>query len=174
MIFDRFKYRTIERSFLRMLFKSKTQVRPLSNDKIITVGVLVETSELQESEILSSISQHLMVPDHCIEFFKFEVQPIKKEMDSNVCSSKSFGWFGSLKLNSLHEFVKKDFDLFINYGISENLYLNMITLQSKSKFKIGFATEFTDLYDLSVSDPKRDIESFNLEAAKYLKILKKI
>jgi hypothetical protein len=172
MIFQTLKYKTIERSFYRKRVKLKTIATYNKPHKVKKVGVLVDATILQQTNLLSSISKHLSIPKQAIELFQFQEHDSKKELDSNACSVKSFGWFGSLKLNTLQEFVKKDFDLFINYGFSENLYSNIITLQSKSNFKIGFASEFTDLYDLSVTDSQKDIESFNTEVAKYLKILK--
>ena len=174
MIFNTLKHKTIERSFYRKREKLKGIKRHHKSTKIAKVGVLVDATILEDTNILSSISKHLSISKQDIELFKYQKHDSKKQLDPKTCSSKSFGWFGSLKLNTLQEFVKKDFDLFINYGFSENLYSNIITLQSNSNFKIGFASEFTDLYDLSVTDSQNDIECFNAEVAKYLKILKKL
>ncbi|XKX05763.1 hypothetical protein R8G61_00085 [Tenacibaculum maritimum] len=74
----------------------------------------------------------------------------------------------------MKSFVKKDYDVLINCTSQSNLYLNMLTLLSQAKFKIGFADIDDRLFDLIITDGTFDTSIFNKEIHKYLTILKKI
>jgi hypothetical protein len=169
------KKKSIAISFRKDNRKSLVSKRHVNTDIIKTVAVLIEESQLIVSKsIVNMIQQEFKIPSENIHMMVFKEFQKDTEYTNYECTEKDFGWYGSLKLNKLQEFVKKDFDLLINYGFEENLYLNVITLHSKSNFKVGFASKDGSLYDLSVADVKRDFSVLTAEMIKYLKILKKL
>ena len=85
-----------------------------------------------------------------------------------------FGFNASLKSDNLKEFVKKEYDLLINYTKTPNLYTNMVTLLSQSDLKAGFANIDDRLYDIVISDEGQNEAILNQELKKYLTILNKI
>ena len=142
--------------------------------KIRTVGILIEESQFLAFNVLRAVENDFKIPKENLRFLVYKNFEKEQEYTDYECTFKDFGWYGSLKLNKLKEFVKNEYDLLINYGFEENLYLNVITLQSKSKFKVGFAAAETSLYDLAISDNERRIEVLNTEMVKYLKLLNKL
>lgn len=148
--------------------------RDISTNKIIKIGVLIENKQSFQKDVIGDLSRQFDLPKGNIDCLVFKNYAKKEELSSEFISENDFGWSGSLNLNRLSEFVKNDYDLLINYGFEENLYLKVITLRSRSKFKIGFTSCDEGLYDLAVSDVTRNIETLDLETEKYLKILKKI
>ena len=69
-------------------------------------------------------------------------------------------------------FVDSNYDLLINYCSSDSIYVSLVAVRSKAKFKVGFANEtLQDLYDFMISVEGNKIDVFNDELAKYLQIL---
>lgn len=172
---SKWKKKTVISRFEKDRLHAKKKKRNLNTKLVKSVGILMEESQFLKSNIVvNKIQQELKIPLDNIEILVFKPFEKKKEYSEFECTEKDFGWYGSLKLNKLQEFVKNEYDLFINYGFQENLYWKVITLHSLSNFKVGFASEEDSLYDLSVSDEGRDLGVLTTEMIKYLKILKKI
>lgn len=174
MEFFSLKKKRIQRYFEKELTKQSALHKKIPQTKISKVGVLVEEAQYNQTQIVQEIEKKYGVKDVDIYVFVFCSYDKKRVYKSHEFTEKSIGWSGSLKLNSLQEFVKNEYDLFINYGIPENLYLKVITLRAQSYFKIGYSSEDNRLYDLSIVDSGRSISVLNDEAVKYLKILKKL
>ncbi len=168
------KEKSRERFFKKELEGVKTENLQNNSGKIVTVGVLTEAEGSFTDKNLKDLQQKLGVQLKNIDTIVFKNYDKKETYQENEFTKKDFGWFGSLKLNRLNEFVKNDYDLLINYGIGENLYLKIITLRSQSKFKVGFANSENQLYHLTIDVVDKDIEVLNFETEKYLKILNKI
>ncbi len=64
--------------------------------------------------------------------------------------------------------------MLINYSKVENLYSNLLILQSKTAFKVGFSYQNNELYELMIDCKSGDYGTFNAELEKYLTILNKI
>ncbi|NQY06286.1 MAG: hypothetical protein HRT68_08910, partial [Flavobacteriaceae bacterium] len=87
---------------------------------------------------------------------------------------KDIGYFGKKKGNVLIDILNKEFDVLITYNREDDEVLNLITLESKSKFKVGFSVQDQRLNDLVIDIKTKDISAFNNELIKYLKILNKL
>lgn len=174
MKFFKLKKKQLLGSFNKEIKIYQKQNRNISTQKIDSICVLIENKQSFQRDVVGDLSRQFSIPKENIACLVFKNYSKKEELSAEFISENDFGWSGSLKLNSLSEFVKNDYDLLINYGFEENLYLKVITLRSKSKFKIGFKSKDEGLYDLAVSDIGRNIETLDSETQKYLKILKKI
>jgi hypothetical protein len=169
------KKKSIQKYFTKEASKASLDSRNLNTKRIRTIGVLMEESQLLKSNnTLSSLQENFEIPLENIDLLVFKKFDKKQVYTDFECTEKDFGWYGSLKLNKLQEFVKNEYDLLINYGFEENLYWNVITLQSQSNFKVGFASIKDGLYDLSISDRERNLDVLTSEMVKYLRILKKL
>lgn len=174
MKFFKLKKKQLLKSFQKELKAYQQLERNISTEKIESIAVLIENEQSFQRDVVGDLSRQFHISKENITCFVFKEFEKKEILSSEFISQNDFGWSGSLNLNSLSEFVKNDYDLLINYGFEDNLYLKVITLRSRSKFKIGFNSSDEGLYDLAVSDTERAIETLNLETDKYLKILKKI
>ena len=92
--------------------------------------------------------------------------------DDHWFSELDFSLFGRLKYNKLEEFVKKDFDLLINYQNQPSVFLNHVNLHSNAGFKVGLIEADLDGLDMEIRECNNDIDLMNSEIIKYLKILK--
>lgn len=174
MKFFPFKKKSIQRFFDKELTRQSTLVKSIPISKIRKVAVLVEEAVYYQNQIIRQIEEIYGIQGCDVHLLVYCTHDKKRAYKSYEFSEKSFGWSGSLKLNSLQEFVKIEYDLFINYGFAENLYMKVITLCSHAHFKIGFSSEDNRMYDLSIADADKRIDVLNEEAVKYLKILKKL
>tara|TARA_B100000809_G_scaffold252094_1_gene286400 strand:+ start:29465 stop:29989 length:525 start_codon:yes stop_codon:yes gene_type:complete len=172
---SKLKKKSIQKHFSREQSNASLNPRNINTKPIRKIGVLMEESQLLKSnDTLNSLQQNFEIPLENIELLVFKNFDKKQVYTDFECTEKDFGWYGSLKLNKLQEFVKNEYDLLINYGFEENLYWNVITLQSQSNFKVGFAAKKDGLYDLAISDTERNLDVLTSEMVKYLKILKKL
>ena len=169
-----FKLRNIRKVFNSEIAVYDALPKTIGQGKIKKIAILVENEQMEQFDIRLQIQQLFNVSAETIDVLIFKPFVKNQVYESNEITEKDFAWNGSLKLNSLEEFVKNEYDLLINYGYEENFYWKVITLRSHSDFKIGFSSKEKRLYDLSVVDSNWNVETLNLEAEKYLKILKKI
>jgi hypothetical protein len=174
MKFFKLKKKQLLKKFKREIKTFNELDRNITTEEIHTIAVLIENEQVFQRDIKGDLSRQFGIPKEGIDCLVYKSYQKNEEKNTEFISEIDFGWSGSLNLNSLSEFVKNDYDLLINYGFEENLYLKVITLRSQSKFKIGFATNDEGLYDLAISDDARNVETLNSETQKYLKILKKI
>lgn len=147
--------------------------RKIDNSVIKTVAILVENEERLQ-EITTDIEKTLGIKKQNITPLIFKEKLKKEEHSPAYFTKKDFKFRGKIVSKDLQGFIKKDFDLLISYAIEANLYVNMITLYSEAKFKVGFAQIDDRLYDLIVKEPSFSTKVLHKEIHKYLSILKKI
>ncbi len=174
MKFFQFKKKNLQKYFQKEIKIYEQSTRVITSGKIKSVAVLIEESQINDTLNFEKLKTVLNLSSDKFQILVFKPFVKKQVYAENEIHEKYFSWSGSLKLNKLSEFVKNDYDLLINYGFEENLYWKVITLQSQSKFKVGFSSLDNRLYDLSVSDSDRNMDVLNAETEKYLKILKKL
>ncbi|MGB0837133.1 MAG: DUF6913 domain-containing protein [Flavobacteriaceae bacterium] len=154
------------------LLKSMVLKAPKS---ISSIGFIVDQqSELNFNDlkkIQDLISQQFKLSKDLIKGISFENNNGHASDNDDWFCVKDFSFFGSLKYNSLHEFVKNDFDLLIIFQNSPNVFLNHVILQSKAGFKAGYESAQNEgiQFELRGNDFKE--LSLLQEIEKYLKLL---
>ena len=144
-----------------------------SFDKVKNILVLVnDVSEI--SEVKSKLSQLLKVDKEVIKVLFFQQKIKKNEEIEGVFTPKDFGWNGRIKSEELQNILTKKYDLLINYSKVDTIYSNLLILQSKTAFKVGFEHLDKRLYNLLINCSTVDKDLFNRELIKYLEILKKV
>ncbi len=157
---------------LKKLKKNSTNIP----ERIKTVGVLADSRLFGSYDISRNLSQKLNLPHKKFEIIIFE--NLKDDFVTqhyNTFSEKDFGMYGKIKAKSVKGFIDTNFDLLINYCNLDSVFANIVAVQSKAKFKVGFADEkLEDLYDFMIVIEGNKIDVFNDELAKYLQILELI
>lgn len=142
-------------------------------EKIKTVGVLADSRLFGSYDISRNLSQKLNIPHKNLEIIIFE--NLKDDFVTqhyNTFTEKDFGMYGKIKAQNVMGFVDSSYDLLINYCSHDSIYVSLVAVRSKAKFKVGFANEtLQDLYDFMISVEGNKIDVFNDELAKYLQIL---
>jgi len=149
-----------------------------SNDlvptKIEKIGVLANSRLFGSYDITRNLRQKLGISEQKrIEIIIYEnVKDDFVTQHYSTFTDKDFGMYGKAK-GSVVGFVAGNYDLLINYCNHESVYTNLIALQTKAKFKVGFFDEtMQSVYDFTIDIEGNKVDIFNDELAKYLKILK--
>ncbi len=161
------------------LFLNRNGLKLLENLEVFesnkTDRVLVFLDDIEaEQTILKGLTSILNVSKEKIELVSFQKRNQKNSEEILVITAADFGWFGKIKSEKLKIILTNKYDLLINYCKVDNLYTNLLLLQSKTAFKVGFAHLDNRLYDLIIKCNSSDITLFNAELKKYLEILNKI
>ncbi len=175
MNFTGLKKKTAFQFYEKQLKKLKKESTNIP-ERIKTIGVLADSRLFGSYDISRNLSQKLNLPHKNFEIIIFE--NLKDDFVTqhyNTFSEKDFGMYGKIKTKSVKSFVDTNYDLLINYCNLNSVFANIVAVQSKAKFKVGFADEqLEDLYDFMIVIEGNKIDIFNDELAKYLQILELI
>ena len=155
---------------------SLTKYKPLaSQGKVATVGILLDESYFFNKEALVQELVSLGIAQNNIHTLSF-VERIKKGQVPDCChfTRKDILTVGTFNKQDVIDFLNTPFDLLISYYDVEKAPLVVATLQSKAKFKVGFATVDTKLNSFIIASQAEKYKEFVDELFKYLKILNKI
>ncbi|UMB53899.1 hypothetical protein MKD41_00075 [Lutibacter sp. A64] len=173
MIFTGIKRKSNQLFFNKIIKEPTDVVSVSSTNKIKKILVLLDDITLKE-EVVENLKTNLGFKKNAIEIITFLQKKTKDNDDNTVFSSKDFGWYGKVKNEELKNILTKKYDLLINYSKVDNLYINLLLLQIKAAFKVGFAKLDNRFYDLLIDCNTTEIALFNRELKKYLEILNKV
>ena len=167
-----FKDRSNKKFIERIL---ETRSKNFTNDKIETVGVILNINEFNDFEKIKSILRSFGLNDNKVKFITYlSKNDTKLNHWDAYFTEKDFGWNGQIKNLDLQEFIESDFDALISFYQRDNLELNYATACSKAKFKIGISNYNQKLNDFIIDINPRFTDIFAKELKKYLKGLNKI
>ena len=173
MIFTGIKRKSNQIFFNKRLPELLNYVNEVSSKNVTNILVIADDISLKDS-ILANLIHVLKISEKNIEFVIFQQKISKENKLSTMYSSKDFGWYGKVNSEALKNILTKKYDLLINYSKVDNLYSNLLILQCKAGFKVGFSSLDNRLYDLLINCKPTEISLFNKELKKYLEILNKI
>lgn len=152
----------------------KNRVTISNNNKIKTVGVIVDDSEFLDLNRINKLQDVLEVKTENFEIIALTNPKSKTEsIYQNTFSRKDLGWKGNVKTETLKSFLNKKNDLLISYYTSDKLPLIFATAISEAKFKVGILEE-SNTNDLVIKTDIKDTATFEKELVKYLRILNKL
>ncbi|CAM1333474.1 DUF6913 domain-containing protein [Tenacibaculum aestuariivivum] len=164
------KKKSIQKFYDITIVKKHHQHQP--KNKVKKVAVLLD-DETIENKVITNLINKFSLKKEDITILIYRAFDKKQAIATKFFTEKEFGFKASLKSDNLKDFVQKEYDLFINYTKTPNLYTNTITLLSQAGLKTGFAGIDDRLYDLIVVDKSLNEEVLNQEVKKYLTILNK-
>lgn len=172
MILKAFKEKSNQK-FVNKLLSSRNN--GISDKKIESVGVIIDSAEFSDVEALKSFFNELGVQLHKIKIIVFVEDEKKTErLWGNYFSKNDFGWRGSIKHSELNSFIDTEFDALVSFYKSDTLHLKMVTAASRANFKVGLSGVDDRLFDFILDVDIKDFDVFKTELKKYLTILKKI
>jgi len=172
MFLQRFKKKSIQNYISKILNSRNVSV---NNNKIESVGVILNLDEFNEHEILRRFFISIGIMENKIKFIAFITdEKLAPNSWDSYFNPKNFGWHGNIKNVELQEFINTKFDALISYYKDDNLELNTVTTLSKANFKIGISKNDQRLNDFIIDVKPNQINVFKQELLKYLKVLNKI
>jgi hypothetical protein len=171
MIFTGFKRKSNQIFFKKTLPEFLKNEHKSPFEEVKKVLVFLDANSDRKS-IVSELALMLKILECDIKVVVFQ-QKLKKEKETNeIISPKDFGWYGKIDSEKLKNILTNKYDLLINYSKVDNVYLNILLLQSKVAFRVGFAHLDKRLYDLLIKCESDEVDLFHKELIKYLVILK--
>ncbi|MGB5321183.1 DUF6913 domain-containing protein [Lutimonas sp.] len=163
---------TTANKFIKKQLKAAASERKFELKLIKRVGVLAEVSLFQTYDFTKRLSEGLNLEVEDLKVCLFDPSGKDTALEfQRLCSEKDFGFYGNIKSEALNKFVSRDFDLLVNYCDPELLFPKVIMLKSAAKMKAGFEHEANFFNDIAIKVPGNDIDGFNRELLKYLRIL---
>lgn len=169
--------RIIKDFFLKKdINKRLTKITEGSNDKINTIGILVDSTYFFDTEkVVEEIkAKQNNFKEIKVLYFNDSVSH-KDSLSQLSFSYRDISWSGKIKVIEVQDFVSYPFDLLINFYDKEKLPLLYVSLFSKAKFKAGFEDITTNVGNhLIIKSDIKNYRDFISELFKYLKILNKL
>ena len=170
-------YNIIKNFFLKKNVTKRLATQNLSgsNDKVLTVGVLVDETYFNETSQLVEriVSQGIQESNISILVYKDKIKK-KEVINEPFLSLKNISLSGEINKKEVNDFIETPFDLLINYYDVNKSALLLLSTKSKAKFKVGFDTVDKRVNHFIIKTLVEDFNEFVLELFKYLKILNKI
>ncbi len=170
-------YRILKEFFLKKVVSKGLLGYKLedSEDKIKTIGILVDESEsLNREAILKELkSYNLDVETIDVLVFKEKIKA-KEVIEEPFYTLKDLSLSGKVNKVEVQKFIDANFDLLINFYEEPKASLNVIAKKSKAKFKVGLSTIDKRINHLIIDSDLENVKVFTSELIKYLRILNKV
>ncbi|MCM4163511.1 MULTISPECIES: DUF6913 domain-containing protein [unclassified Arenibacter] len=142
---------------------------------ISAVGCIVDLDEFENTNAFDEFVEEFSLRHNALKIIGY-----KKYNDNNspystpVFSDKDLGWKGNIENSYALEFLNREYDLLVNYYTDDKLLLQLMTLNTKARLKVGFGSVDKSLNDLILNTPIEDFQTFKKELGKYLRVLNEI
>ena len=142
-------------------------------ERIVSLGILAEANMLKNYDFTRNLTRDLGLREEEVKLALIDPEAEKTvEWDGyKVFGEDSFGMNGRIKSGELENFVRREFDLLIDYTHTPWVFSEVVLLKSRARLIAGFAAEGNDLMDISIEVPVNRIDDFHQELIRYLKIL---
>lgn len=170
---DKFKLKSGKKFLAAELKKTITTVK--RSDGISKVACLVDLDAFDKATIFHELIEELSLRPNAVKIIGY-----KNFYDKNspyatpVFSDKDLGWNGNIENSYALEFLNSEYDLLINYYNKDNLLLNLMSLKTRARVRVGFGEVDPHFNDLIINTPIKDFKTFKKELKKYLKVLNEI
>tara|TARA_R110000796_G_scaffold252619_2_gene388782 strand:+ start:28550 stop:29086 length:537 start_codon:yes stop_codon:yes gene_type:complete len=162
------------RKYIKQLLE-KPIVRSDNGKGIMSIGCIVDLDKFDDANLF-----HQFVEDFSLRPNSVKIIGYKNFYDKNspyatpIFSDKDLSWKGNIENSYALEFMSREYDLLVNYYTDDNLLMQLMTLKSKARIRVGFGEVDKNLNDLILNTPISDFDLFKKELKKYLKVLKEI
>ena len=170
---DKFKHKSAVKFIKEELLKPAATVERSSG--ITSIGCIVDLDNFEKPELFFEFVDEYKLRPNAVKIIGYKNYYDKNSPYSTpVFSDKDLGWKGAIENSYALEFLSRDYDLLVNYYNEDNLLLQLMTVKTKARVKVGFKEIDQKLNDLILEMPIKDFKTFKLELKKYLKVLNEI
>lgn len=170
---DKFK----QKSGLKFIKQELEKPAHVSTRKkgISSLGCIVDLDKFDKSDVFYQFLDDFSLRPNAVKIIGY-----KNYYDKNspyatpIFSDKDLGWNGEIQNSYALEFLSREYDLLVNYYDENNLLLNLMSVKTKARIKVGFGGVGPDYNDLILETPMSDFKTFKEELKKYLGVFKEI
>ena len=142
---------------------------------ISSVGVIVDMDKIENTDQFYQLQEEYSLRPNAVKIIGYKNYYDKNSPYSTpVFSDKDLGWNGAIENSYALEFLSREYDLLVNYYTEENLLIQLMSIQTKARFRVGFKAVDQHYNDLILDVPLSDFKTFKSELKKYLSVLDEI
>ena len=170
---DKFKYKSGLKFLSEELKKPFPEIKRTKG--ITSIACLVDLDHFEDANLFYEFLEEFGLRPNAIKIIGY-----KNYYDKNspyatpVFSDKDLGWNGTIENSYVLEFLSREYDLLVNYYTEENLLLQLMSVKTRARIRVGFVEVDEQYNDLILATPMKDFNTFKQELKKYLKVLNEI
>jgi hypothetical protein len=170
---DKFKYKS-GLKFLKKGLRSPGAA-PERSKGISFIGVLVDLDAFDRAERFHEFSESFGLRPNAVKVIGYRsFYDTNSPYSTPVFSDKDLGWNGAIHNSYVNEFLSREYDLLVNYYSKPNLMLQLMSIKTRARLRVGLAEVEMDYNDLILEVAMGDFATFRDELHKYLKVMKEI
>jgi len=170
-------YKTIKDFLLKKYIKKRLSkgLAEVNNDSVKTIGLLIDSTHFSQFDKLINEFKKYSNGQFKVNILVYRKRAKKNEIIEYPFYTKgNIGFSGKINKKEVENFIAFPFDLLINYYDSNNTNLELVSVLSKAKFKVGFELVNQSINHFFVKTYVEKYADFTKVLFDYLKILKKV
>ncbi|MFS4468155.1 DUF6913 domain-containing protein [Maribacter sp. 2210JD10-5] len=170
---DKFKQKS-GRKFIKQALQNPALESSRSKG-VSSLGCIVDLDKFQDADVFYQFLEAFSLKPNAVKIIGYKSYYDKNSPYATpVFSDKDLGWNGAIENSYALEFLSREYDLLVNYYDEDNLLLNLMSVKTKARIKVGFKNVGHEYNDLILDTPLTDFKTFKNELKKYLKVFKEI
>jgi len=170
---DKFKHKSAVK-FLNAELKKPVQTVQRTRG-ITSLACIVDLDNFDDANLFYEFVEDYNLRPNAVKIIGYKSFYDKNSPYSTpVFSDKDLGWNGDIENSYVHEFLSREYDLLVNYYTQENLMIQLMSVKTKARVRVGFK-EVDQIYnDIILDSPMKNFKVFKAELKKYLGVLNEI
>jgi hypothetical protein len=142
---------------------------------ITSIACLVDLDQFENPSLFYEFVEDFNLRPNAVKIIGYKSYYDKNSPYSTpVFSDKDLGWKGEIENSYVLEFLNREYDMLVNYFTNENLLLQIMSVKTRARVRVGFKEMDAQYNDLILDTPIKDFKTFKQELKKYLKVLNEI
>lgn len=170
---DKFKYKSGLKFLNGELKKPFDKVERTKG--ITSIACLVDLDKFENANLFYDFVDDFGLRPNAVKIIGYKSYYDKNSPYATpVFSDKDLGWNGTIENSYVLEFLSREYDMLVNYYTEENLLLQIMSVKTKARVRVGFNAIDAKYNDLILDVPIKEFKTFKQELKKYLKVLNEI
>ncbi|MGP1994428.1 DUF6913 domain-containing protein [Zobellia laminariae] len=170
---DKFKHKSGVKFLKQELAKDPPVIE--RSKGITSIGCIVDLDDFDDANQFYGFVEDYNLRPNAVKIIGYKSYYDKNSPYATpVFSDKDLGWNGAIENSYALEFLSREYDLLVNYYTSDNLLLQLMSVKTKARFRVGFKEVDLIYNDLIMDSPLKEFKTFKAELKKYLGVLNEI
>jgi len=140
---------------------------PQALKKLQTIAVIIDEQVFENNRHTKTLIETLKKYASRVEFILYNA--LEPKIDDLIFKAEQINWRGEFKAGTIAErFSGQDFDLLVNYVVKPDLPLELLSLTTTARLKIGLVGSDNALNDLAIAINPHEIHKVVEEFKTYL------
>lgn len=162
------------RKFIKRELESPSNT-PKGRVGITTIGCIVNLDEFKDVESFNEFAEEFSLPPNSVKVIGYKaVGDNNSPFGTPTFSDEDLGFKAKIENSYALEFLEGEYDVLVNYYTREQLPLQLMSVKTKARLKVGFGGVNEKINDLILNTPINDFQTFKKEMRKYLGVLNEI